>query len=226
MAETKSWQGVNFTTPKQVSGRDSMRTFSRNDGKEMAEITLPAHTEITLPNGEKKDVSFHKFIVPKSSVQEFENDASNFNIAMPFANRDGEPWKVTLIQEKGMWEHPEAEGKDRGEFIITERNAVMLNSEQFAQDMDANCKERSDWAKNHDISEQQVEKSKSKKGAYFAPDTPVEDTSSETKERTKQKSTSLREATKEAKAASEQLSKEAKSAPAKEAISIDNGVSL
>lgn len=133
MSENKSWQGVNFTTPKQVSGRDSMRTFSRNDGKEMAEITLP--------NGEKKDVSFHKFIVPKTS-------------------------------------------------------------------------------------EQQVEKSKSKKGAYLAPDTPVEDTSSETKERTKQKSTSLREATKEAKAASEQLSKEAKSAPAKETISIDNGVSL
>lgn len=211
MAETKSWQGVNFTTPKQVSGRDSMRTFSRNDGKEMAEITLPAHTEITLPNGEKKDVSFHKFIVPKTSVQEFENDASNFNVAMPTANKDGEPWKVTLIQEKGMWEHPEAEGKDRGEFVITERNAVMLNSEQFAQDMDANRKERSDWAKNHEISEQQAEKADPKK---------------EAKEDTRQKGASLREATKEAKAASEQLSKETKSAPAKEAISIDNGVSL
>lgn len=201
------WNGVNFTTPKQVSGRDAMRTFKRADGREMAEITLPPHTEITAGIDEKQDASFYKFIVPKTSVKEFENDASNLSIAMPSTSKDGKPWMVDLVQEKGHWEHPEAEGKDRGEFMVTFRNKISISSEQFAADMQEARRQRSEWAKeNRDQEKASAEETKKSKAKGF----------------------SIREAGEQAKKASEKLAQEAKSAPQKDkdSISIDNGVSL
>lgn len=176
---------VNFTLPKWIGEQSSMREYRTND-KDMAEITIPPHTNVTLPNGETMDASFHKLRVPKSSVHEWANDPKNYSIGMPVANDKGDPWRVDLIKEQGCWEHPEAKGDDRGRYIVYSTEKISLDSESFAKDMQNARDERAAWAKS-----QEKEQGKDAK----AP--------------------SLKEEGKNARAASERLAKEAKEAPAK-----------
>lgn len=212
MANEQNNTWANFTLPKMVGeNKPSLHEFKRNDGKEMAEITLPPHYKVTTPNGEEKDVSFYKLVLPKSAVKEFDNDPSNYAIGMPLANKEGEPWNVTLVKETGAYEHPEATGKDRGEFKVFERTTVNTTSEQFEADMRACREERAEFAKANERAEQAPEE---KAPAKKAP--------------AKRKGSTLREDGAAAQKASEQLAKEAaKSAPEKDkGISIDSGVAI
>lgn len=140
---------VNFTLPKKIGESMSRRDYTTSDGKEMVELTLPGHTNVTLPTGEAMDASFHKLRVPKSCVREFDNDPTNFSIGVPLANAEGEPWRVDLIKQQGCWEHPEAEGADRGRYIVYSTQKISLDSEGFAQDMQAARDERKAWAQEH-----------------------------------------------------------------------------
>ncbi len=146
-------QYVNVTIPKQFGQGDTaqstMRKFLTKDSKSYVEFTLPPHTEVALPNGEVSDVSFYKFIVPERSVREWENDPKNVSIGMPVANNHGEPWMVRLRQEQGSWEHPEAEGDERGAWVSFGTTEISLESTNFANDMQKMRDERKAWAVEH-----------------------------------------------------------------------------
>lgn len=190
MAEDSKF--VNFTTPKWTGKDDTeaslARRFSGKDGRIFMEVTLPPHTEVTLPTGEKVDASFYKFVVPESHVREFGNDPSNYNIGIPVANEQGEPWKIRLTKDKGAYEHPEATGEERGSWIKTGTDEITVEATSFAQDMQDMRDQRKEWAQSQ---EKQTEKPKAK-GA------------------------TLKEEGAQARAAAEQLAKEAKSTPAKD----------
>ena len=118
----KKFDGVSVNVPKTV-GRDrpSVRPFAYRDKetgdvRRMCEVTLPAHTRIG-----GADASFHRFTVKESQVKEFDNDPGYFHVVMPRANRDGEPWSVKLTRDFGGWEHPDAQGGERGKWVKDER---------------------------------------------------------------------------------------------------------
>ena len=141
----KRFDGVSVNVPKKV-GRDrpSVRPFAYRDKetgdvRRMCEVTLPAHTRIG-----GADASFHRFTVKESQIKEFDNDPGYYHVVMPKTNRDGEPWNVTLKHDFGGWEHPEAQGGERGEWVKDER---ALNVE--SAELDAAMREYREKRKEH-----------------------------------------------------------------------------
>lgn len=97
---------VHCTIPKWAAGRESAHRYTTKEGQPRMSLTLPPHTNVTLPNGETLDASFYKLDVPAKAVHEYENDAKNYSVGFPVATKDGEPWEVTLTKQNGCWEHP------------------------------------------------------------------------------------------------------------------------
>lgn len=137
---------VHCTIPKWAAGRESAHRYTTKEGQPRMSLTLPPHTNVTLPNGETLDASFYKLDVPAKAVHEYENDAKNYSVGFPVATKDGEPWEVTLTKQNGCWEHPEAEGEERGAYKVFSTESVHLDSTSFTQDMQVAREERRAFA--------------------------------------------------------------------------------
>ena len=141
---------VNAKLPSKAGGRDSVRYFTSKEGKELAEVTLPGHFEVPGPGGESLDASYHKVVVPKSMVHTFEDSPETVSVGFFKANAEGEPWNVTMKREFGDWEHPEAEGAERGEFVVENTSVIQLTSEQFVEAAQANRQAYLEYARSRD----------------------------------------------------------------------------
>lgn len=78
-----------LTVPRAYSERPSVRGFHRkSDGQERAVVTLPPGTIIPGKLG-SYDASFYQIYVSASSVKAWDDDPSNYSVAIPKANKNG-----------------------------------------------------------------------------------------------------------------------------------------
>lgn len=141
---------VNAKLPSKVGGRDAVRFFKSNEGKDLAEVTLPAHFEVTGPDGEAVDASFHRIIVPKSMVHAFDDSPDTVSVGFPQSSAQGDPWNVAMKREFGDWEHPEAEGADRGEFVVESTSVLTLTADEFVAAAQSNRQAYFEYLRNRD----------------------------------------------------------------------------
>lgn len=134
MAEKRNNEGsfVNAKLPARVGARDAVRYFTSKDGKELADVTLPGYFEIEV-DGERKDASYHHIVVPRSMVHTFENSPDTVSVGFPERNSKGEAWEIAMKRDLGNWENPEAEGAERGKFVVEGVSEIKANPAQFKQ---------------------------------------------------------------------------------------------
>lgn len=90
-------------------------------------VTLPPGTIIPGKLG-SYDASFYQIYVSASSVKAWDDDPSNYSVAIPKANKNGEPKQVLLSRQEGHWENPEAEGPERGQYIVDSEKTMRLRA--------------------------------------------------------------------------------------------------
>lgn len=123
--------GYTIDIAKQTGSRESVRKFPRkSDGNIRAEVTLPGNTIIPLADGQEFDASFHKLYIAGSQVKETEK---GYQISFPGQREDGTIPEVTVRREQGHWEHPEAEGKERGEWLVDSVSEQKVSVDALAE---------------------------------------------------------------------------------------------
>ncbi len=156
MAETNGSEGKAedkdfwyLTVPRAYSGSPSVRGFHRkSDGQERAVVTLPPGTIIPGKLG-SYDASFYQIYVSASSVKAWDDDPSNYSVAIPKANKNGEPKQVLLSRQEGHWENPEAEGPERGQYIVDSEKTMRVDASVLCESLQKAREARAEYVKQN-----------------------------------------------------------------------------
>ena len=180
MAEEKNAREyVNVAFPKTgYEGQDLFRDFTGKDGKPYIRVKFPPHTpEMTNVDGQKFDASNRTFLVSggdakaiqsangtlgvrTGSVVDWDNDPNYKSVSFPKENKDGAPWNIETRIENGHWTNPDAEGKDRGPWVVDEVLTDRVEVTEVKQAMDYWRADKADWAREQQAKDKELAQDK------------------------------------------------------------------
>lgn len=166
---------VSVSIPKQIAGRDNIRFFQTKQGKELAAMKLPPHTNLIDTAGQEHQSGFFELVVPADAVRTYKNDPGYYQVGFPRTNREGEAWEVRLTRSEGRYENPDATTpEERGQWIEEEQLEVIATPEALKSCMEAYRTDVREYAEaqGHAIGEPQ--KAKDERSASEAKETNIE----------------------------------------------------